>query len=454
MYKLRILIIDEDAAFNNPPESMLALQEHIDSKIFDSSTAVDMLKKLPIEIVLLDSRLNPLGDNDFLKQIKEEFPAIKIIALSSLPDTRGRIQVLKNGMEGNILKDTNIGKLLLLLNELCAREPAVTDKSFSSEVKSTASIFGLENIIGHSKILHAAVRISEKVAPTNAIILLQGETGTGKELFAEAIHKSSLRRNKPFMALNCATFNKEILESELFGYVAGAFTGAVKDKTGLLEEVNGGTLFLDEIAEMNLEVQAKLLRVLEMSELIRLGDTKVTKIDFRLISATHKNLASEVKENRFRQDLFYRINMFSILLPSLRERREDILLLANYFVEIFSTKMDKQISGMTKEYESLLENYYWKGNIRELKNVIERSVILADTNILSEDVLPYEILSYVPAAELTKSTSLSLSMFEKQHIQKVLITTCWNKIEAARLLNISVSTLYRKIEDYMLSANA
>jgi two-component system, NtrC family, response regulator len=219
-----------------------------------------------------------------------------------------------------------------------------------------------------------------------------------------------------------------------------------------LEEVNGGTLFLDEIGELDKDIQAKLLRVLEMGELMKVGGTQIIKINIRLISATHKDLSVEVRDKKFREDLFYRLNIFSIKLPPLRERKQDILLLANYFIKLFSQKLSKHIVGMTKEYENLLKNYYWKGNIRELKNIIERSIILSEGIVLSENILPYEILSYSPSSLETNGSSYALNVFERLHIHRVLTTTKWNKVEAAKLLNISISTLYRKIEDYMLSA--
>ena len=449
----RILIIDKDVKFSNLLARMLSLEGYIISRAFDINTSLEILNEQHIDIVLLDTVFKD-GESPYTyntKHIKDKYPNTHIIILSAYPDIRDCVQSIKNGAKDYIVKDNDITKLLPLLNELFSRPGPAIDTHSNKEKKKEGLLFGFHNIIGNSEAIQEAISLAQKVATTSATILLQGETGTGKELFANAIHSTSSRKNKPFIALNCSSLGKDLLESELFGYRAGAFTGAVKDKKGILEEVNGGTLFLDEIGELGMDVQAKLLRVLESGEYMKVGDSKTGKVDIRLISATHKDLAVEVKEKRFREDLFYRLNIFSIILPPLRERKHDILLLANYFIKLFSQKLDKHIVGMTKEYETLLLNYYWKGNIRELKNIIERSVILSNEIVLSEDILPYEILSYLPSATGV-GTSYSLSVFEKLHIHRVLTTSKWNKVEAARLLKISVSTLYRKIEDYMLSA--
>jgi len=452
MQQQQILIIDEDIKFNNLLARMLSLDGYIISRAFDINTSLEILKKESIDIVLLDAVLKEGESPHYTKYIKDEYPDIHIIILSTYPDIRDCVQSIKNGAEDYIVKDNDITKLLPLLNELFHKPDMYADIHSNKEKKKAGLVFGFHNIIGNSAAIKEAIGLAEKVAATEATILLNGETGTGKELFANAIHGTSLRKDGPFVALNCSSLNNELLESELFGYVAGSFTGAVKDKKGLLEEADGGTLFLDEIGEMNIDIQAKLLRVLETGELMKVGDTKITKIDIRLISATHKDLLKEVKEKKFREDLLYRLNIFNITLPPLRERKQDILLLASYFIKLFSQKLGKHVAGMTKEYENLLKEYHWKGNIRELKNIIERSIILSDGVVLSEDILPYEILTYAPAVLGTNGSSYSLSVFERLHIHKVLATTKWNKVEAARLLNISVSTLYRKIEDYMLSA--
>jgi transcriptional regulator with PAS, ATPase and Fis domain len=280
-------------------------------------------------------------------------------------------------------------------------------------------------------------------------VLLLGETGTGKELFAEAIHQASSRKGKPFVAVNCSAFTKELLESELFGHKAGAFTGAAKDKKGLFEEANGGTIFLDEMGELDLELQAKLLRVLELQQFLKVGDTKPTQVNVRILAATNRDLQAEVESNHFRSDLFYRLSVFQIVLPALRERKKDIPLLAGHFVQYFAAKVKKQVTGMSSGFIEKLEAYSWPGNIRELKNVIERAVILCDEQELDANLLPYDIL-HIQLSRPNTLSAFDLSSVEKLHIQRVLNHCHGNRTEAARLLSIGVATLYRKLKEYGL----
>ncbi|MGB3007376.1 MAG: sigma-54 dependent transcriptional regulator, partial [Chitinophagaceae bacterium] len=274
-----------------------------------------------------------------------------------------------------------------------------------------------------------------------------GETGTGKEVFAQAIHHNSSRKNKSFVAVNCSSFSKDLLESELFGHKAGAFTGAVKDKKGLFEEANGGTIFLDEVGEMPAELQARLLRVLETGEFIKVGDTKTLKVNVRIIAATNRNLEQEIEAGHFRSDLYYRLSVFQIALPSLQERIKDIPALAKHFTNVFAAKTNKAVPLLQKEYVATLQQYNWPGNIRELKNVIERSVILENGNELTTTTLPFNLQH---SADSKTLSSFELVVVEKQHIQKVLQHTNGNKTEASRLLGIGLTTLYRKIEEYKI----
>lgn len=287
------------------------------------------------------------------------------------------------------------------------------------------------------------------MAGSETTVLLTGETGTGKEVFAQAIHNASNRSKQNFVAVNCSAFSKDLLENELFGHKAGAFTGAVKDSKGIFEEANHGTVFLDEIGEMPLDLQAKLLRVLETGEFLKVGDSKPTKVNVRIIAATNRNLQQEVEEGHFREDLFYRIAVFQISLPPLRERVIDIEELAIFFLRTFTNKTNKKINKISKNYLEALKQHSWKGNIRELKNVIERSVILTGTTELEEDSLPLELqrLGTLDNREKTLS-AFELASVEKVHIQKVLNYTNGNKTETSKLLNIALTTLYRKIDEY------
>jgi len=448
----RILIVDDDIGFCNLLGRILSLEGYAVFKAFDIRSAWNNLNNEAMDIVLLDLELPDGNGSQFTKEIKIKFPKIHVIILTGQADISSCVRSIKNGADDYMIKGEDNQKLLNLLKEQFLDSFKIAndgDKNIAD--KNSIAVFGFANIIGRSASITKAIDLAKKVAHTNATVLLLGESGTGKELFAKAIHNSSEARDHSFVAINCASFSKTLLESELFGYKNGAFTGAYKDKKGLLEEADNGTLFLDEIGEMDLELQVKLLRVLETHEFIKLGDTKVNKVNIRLISATNKDLKAEVEKGAFREDLFYRLNVFTIELPPLREREEDVILLAEYFIKLFSQKLSKHIRGMTKSFEEHLKIYSWKGNIRELKNVIERSVILCQETVLSEDILPFEIRTGRYLIMGKSNSPYDLTVFERLHIQKVLMTAHWNKSEAAKLLNISVSTLYRKIEDYMLS---
>jgi len=306
--------------------------------------------------------------------------------------------------------------------------------------------YSFDHIIGRSKPILDAIEIAKKVSPTDTTVLLLGETGTGKEVFAESIHYDSPRHLQPFVAVNCSSFPAELLESELFGYKAGSFTGAVKDKKGLFEEANNGTIFLDEVGEMSLELQAKLLRVLESRSFIKIGDTQTTKVNIRILAATNRDLQKEAEDGRFRLDLFYRLSVFTISLPSLNERKTDIELLAKYYLKQFADKVNKRIEKMSDEFIYVLTQHLWKGNVRELKNVIERVVILADNGVIGTDLLPIEFRT----THIEKD-ALDLESIEKQHIFKVLNHAHGNKTEAARLLAIGLTTLYRKLDHYKIA---
>ena len=287
------------------------------------------------------------------------------------------------------------------------------------------------------------------MADTDVPVLLTGETGTGKEVFSHAIHYASPRSQYPIMAINCSAFSKDLLESELFGYKAGAFTGAMKDKPGLFEVANHGTVFLDEIGEMAFDLQARLLRVLETGEYIKVGDTKPTKVDVRIISATNRDLKKEIENGHFREDLYFRLSVFQIHLPPLRERKEDIEMLAETFLKRFAAKLKKEIKGMTSEVVDILKGAEWRGNIRELKNVMERSAIVCDEEVTVQD-LPIDLQCAGMDEEQGKE-EFELAVIEQKHITKVLQYTRGNKTEAARLLKIGLATLYRKIEAYHIS---
>lgn len=440
-----ILIIDDEEKLRH------LLARIIKSEGFEVFEAPDLklgfrkLEQNDIDAVLCDVKLPDGNGVDFVQKIKAGFPLTEVILLTAYGKISDGVQAMKNGAFDYIVKGDDNDKIIPLLYK--ALEKVQLQKKVKQLEKRISDKYSFDNIIGKSKGLEQVIDLAKKVSKTDSTVLLTGETGTGKEVFAQAIHENSNRVGKSFVALNCSTFSKEILESELFGHKQGAFTGAIKDKKGFIEEANGGTLFLDEIGEMPLELQAKLLRVLETNEYIQIGDTTPRKSNFRLIAATNRDLKTESDEHRFRSDLYFRLNIFEIKIPPLRERIKDIAPLTHYFVEKFSSRGNKKTLKIDPDFMSKMETYHWPGNVRELRNVIERSVILTNDEILSAAVLPYEIQHQTDNTNKTLS-AFSMQSVEKLHIQKVLNYTKGNKAETARLLEIGIATLYRKLDEY------
>lgn len=412
----------------------------------DATTALKKIEQQDFDAIICDVKLPDANGVEFIQQIKKIQPLTEVILLTAYGNIPDGVQAIKNGAFDYITKGDDNNRIIPLLYR--ALEKTELSKRVTQLEQKVEQKYSFDNIIGTSRIIQAAIDISRKVATTDTTVLLTGETGTGKEVFAQAIHYYGTRKNKPFVAINCSAFSKDLLESELFGHKAGAFTGALKDKKGLFEEANQGTIFLDEIGEMPIDLQAKILRVLETKEFIKIGETKPTKVDVRVIAATNRELEKEIENGLFRSDLYYRLSVFQIVLPSLRDRVEDIKLFANEFAQVFAVKMNKRITALSSEYIKVLEHNTWKGNIRELRNIIERSVILADTEELTVDCLPFELQQSNIIDSAT--SSLSMTNIEKSHIRKVLNYTKGNKAEAARLLEISIATLYRKVEEYKL----
>jgi len=442
----KILIIDDEEKLRALMARIIKLEGFEVSEAASCKAGLKNLAQTAIDVVLCDVKLPDGNGVELVKEIKNAYPSIEIILLTAYGNIADGVQAIKNGAFDYITKGNDNDKIIPLINR--AIEKAQLQKRIEKLEQQVGKKYGFESILGSSPLIEEAISFAKKVAPTHASVLLLGETGTGKEVFAQAIHNGSQRTGKPFMALNCSAFGKELLESEIFGHKAGAFTGAIKDKKGLIEEASTGTLFLDEIGEMHYDLQAKLLRVLETSEFIKVGDTKPTKVDVRIIAATNRDLQQEVKDSRFREDLFYRLNVFTISLPALRDRRKDIPILADYFLNFFSQKANGHIHSISKDFMERLQQHDWKGNIRELKNVIERAVILATNDVLTIDSLPLE-MQQLHYGQQTLS-AFDLTSVEKLHIQRVLNHTKGNKTETAKLLNIGLTTLYRKIEEYKL----
>jgi len=362
---VNILIIDDEEKLRLLLKRIISLEGYDVADTATINKARQHLAHHPVDIVLCDVKLADGNGVDFAKELKEKYPAIEIILLTAYGNIPDGVQAIKNGAFDYIVKGNDNDKILPLLSR--ASEKVALQNKVSRLEKQLGNQYSFEAIIGNSAAIHSAIQLAKKVAPTEAAVLLTGETGTGKEVFAQAIHYSSSRSSHPFVALNCSAFSKDLLESELFGHKAGAFTGATKDKKGLVEEAKDGTLFLDEIGEMPLELQPKLLRLLENGTYMRVGDTKEQKANLRIVAASNRNLHDEIANGHFRSDLYYRIAVFSIELPSLRERVKDIPLLAQHFLDVYAGKTNKNIKSISKEATEVLKHNEWKGNVRELK---------------------------------------------------------------------------------------
>lgn len=438
-----ILIIDDEKKICSLLARILELEGF---KVFQTHTGKEGLRVLKgedIMVVMSDVKLPDFNGVDLVKEIKKIKPLSEVINLTAFGTIADGVMAMRNGAFDYISKGDDNDKIIPLVYK--AMEKAKLNARVYELEHKISEKFSFDSILGTSKAIIDAISLAKKVAVTSTTVLLLGETGTGKEVFAQAIHQASPRSLMPFVAVNCSGFNPELLESELFGYKAGAFTGAVKDKRGLLEEAHEGTIFLDEIGEMNHDMQAKLLRVLENQTYIKVGDTQTRQVNVRIIAATNRDLKTEAEAGRFRLDLFYRLSVFSIELPPLSQRKEDILPIAMHYLQQFSGKINRPEFVMDKAFTKLLIAHNWKGNIRELKNIIERVVILADGNVIGADLLPFEFHQ-----ETGITNSLNLQEMERQHIVKVLKFTGGNKTETSRQLGIGLTTLYRKIEEYKI----
>ena len=440
----KILLIDDEPTIRMLLSRILELEGYEVLKAKDRATALYILNKQEVQVVLCDVFLPDGNGVDMVQELQPLAPNAKIILLTAHGNIPDGVQAIKNGAFDYIVKGDDNRKIIPIVSRaMDAIAAEQKQQSKKKDVRANTVTFG--NIVGKSPALAHVISQASKVAATDVAVLINGETGTGKELFAQAIHNASHRSAGAFLALNCSAFSRELLESELFGYKEGAFTGAVKDKRGLLEEANHGTVFLDEIGEMALELQSKLLRVLETGEFVKVGDTKTTRVDVRIISATNRNLKEEIANGRFREDLYFRLSVFRIELPPLRQRREDILLLAQHFAERFSKQIGCPVPALSPDAKNLFLSYPWPGNVREMMNTMEHALIVCDSEVTRED-LPIDMLSDESSTQA--DDSLDLKSVERNHIIKVLHHTHGNKTETARLLKIGLTTLYRKIEEY------
>ena len=446
----KILIIDDEVQIRTLLTRMMELEGYDVCQAGDCRAALKQLELQNPDVVLCDVFLPDGNGVDLVLAIKKAAPNVEVILLTAHGNIPDGVQAIKNGAFDYITKGDDNNKIIPLISR--AVEKARMNVRLEKLEKKVGQTYSFDSILGESKVLKDAVSLAQKVSGTDVPVLLTGETGTGKEVFAQAIHYSSKRARQNFVAVNCSSFSKELLESEMFGHKAGSFTGALKDKKGLFEEANNGTIFLDEIGEMAFELKAKLLRILETGEYIKIGDTKPTRVNVRIIAATNRNLSQEIVAGRFREDLFYRLSVFQIHLPPLRERAGDIRLLAKAFIKSFAEQLARPVVEIAPAFLEALDSQPWKGNIRELRNVIERSMIVCESGYLDIADLPFDIQNaHYEHSNDSSPGSFELSAMERRHIARVLEYTKGNKTEAARLLKIGLTTLYRKIEEYKIS---
>lgn len=443
----KILVVDDEVQIRTLLSRMLELEGYEVCQTGDCRTALKQLEFQSPDVVLCDVFLPDGNGVDLVSSVKKTAPNVEIILLTAHGNIPDGVQAIKNGAFDYITKGDDNNKIIPLVSR--AVEKVRMNVRLEKLEKKVGHTYSFDSVLGDSKALKDAVSLARKVSGTDVPVLLTGETGTGKEVFAQAIHYNSKRAKQNFVAVNCSSFSKELLESEMFGHKAGSFTGALKDKKGLFEEADNGTIFLDEIGEMAFELQAKLLRILETGEYIKIGDTKPTRVNVRVVAATNRNLPEEITAGRFREDLFYRLSVFQIHLPPLRERAGDVRILAKAFVKDFSVRLARPVTEITPAFLEALEQQPWKGNIRELRNVIERSLIVCESERLDVADLPLDIQNtHYEQSDETTPGSFELSAMERRHIARVLEYTKGNKTEAARLLKIGLTTLYRKIEEY------
>ena len=452
MVPKRILIIDDEENFRHMLSVILKKEKY---EVDTASNGEEGLQKIGAEDfdqILCDIRMPGMDGLDFLKEVQKREIDASVIMMSAYGSIDTAIEAMKLGAYDYISKPFKPDEIILTLRKAEERERLRKENEFlRKEIKKE---YSFENIVSKNEKMQKMFEVIRKVAQYKSTILITGESGTGKELVARALHYNSDRAKNPFIPVNCGAIPENLLESELFGHAKGAFTDAIRTKKGLFEEADGGTLFLDEIGELPLLLQVKLLRVLQEGEIRRVGESKPIQVDVRIVAATVKDLAKEVSEGKFRDDLFYRLNVLPVHIPPLRERKEDIPLLVNHFINVHNQSLNKRVAGIEPKALETLMNYRWYGNVRELENTIERAIVLTDGENIGLDNLPYEIQNFedkeqLPSlAEEEYSIKKTSKILERNLIQKALKQTKGNHTHAARLLEISHRALLYKIKEY------
>jgi len=444
MKNTKILIVDDEQILRESLAGWLRRDDHEVDTASSGEEALEKLKECRFDILLVDIKMEGISGLEVLKQVKENDPDVAIIMITAYGSIPTAIEAIKNGAYDYLLKPFEPAELGVLIERIIEHQAQTRERQFLKQQYKDRTRF--ENMIGQSEVMRKIFDLIEDVAPSDATVLITGETGTGKELAAKAIHTHSPCQHGPFVVVNCGAIPEHLMESELFGYQKGAFTDAKETKKGRLELAHGGTLFLDEIGEISMRMQIDLLRVLEEHVFYRVGGTQPISADFRVIAATNKNLEQEIKSGNFREDLYYRLNVISLKLPPLRERKEDIPLLSEQFLTRFSQETNKPIDRLSREALDEMMLYEWPGNVRELENAIERAVVVGK----GRDILP-EHLPIFRSEYVCTPKSKTIQEVEKNHISQVLTDNQWNISKASKVLGIDRSTLYSKIKRYDIS---
>jgi DNA-binding NtrC family response regulator len=445
-----ILVIDDEDSMCNFMEIMLAKEGYRVRTTTRGSEGVDLLRGENYDLVIADLNMPEMTGIDVLKQVKGFKREQEFVVMTAYASVDTAIEAMKQGASDYITKPFKVDEIKLVI------EKTISHKKLQQEnhdlKRQLQGDNSFDKFIGNSEVVVKLKKLASRVAGSDSTVLIRGESGTGKDLVAKAIHHHSPRANGPFVTINCAALPETLLEAELFGHRKGSFTGAFRDKDGLFKVAGGGTFFLDEVGNTSLAIQVKLLRVLEEKRITPVGDTKPIDVDVRLIAATNADLEVEVKEGRFRADLFYRLNVIPIHIPPLRERADDIPLLVDYFIAKFASRSKSSVRRISSAAMKLLTGYGWPGNVRELENTIERAILLNRTDSLDVADFPEKLSKVEPVGLVTEANPITptLEFIEKAYIQYVMTQTHGKKSEAAKILGIDSSTLYRKLERYQL----
>jgi len=440
-----VLVVDDER------DLLLSLQKALSKEGFRvliaerGRQALEILQREPVDVMLCDLRMPEMSGTELLRETKKLVPDVEVIMLTAYGTVESAVEAMKQGAYDFITKPFKRVTVVKAIEKALEKQALSRENLYLRQ--QLERVRPKDQIVGKSAAIERVLELVRRVAPINTTVLITGESGTGKELVARLIHHYSPRKNGPFVAINCGAIPENLIESELFGHVKGAFTGATRDKEGLFKVASGGTLFLDEVCTIPLNLQVRLLRAIEEKEFLPVGGTRPVRVDVRILAASNRDLAKQVEEGHFREDLYYRLNVVNIEIPPLRERKEDIPLLVQYFIDRHNPSLGKRVRGVDEATMSVLVNYEWKGNVRELENVIERAMILCDEDVIRLHHLPPNLAQLSGQAARSDRLKDAVREFERQHIYRVLERVGFDKLYAAKVLGLSQSSLYRKLAE-------